>query len=130
MPFALRHEHGDTYRLDLTGRLLNADAASCEVELAQALSVAGSIRLLCVLDRFDGWDAGGGNMNFYVKHGDAITRIAIVGDERWRGEAMMFALADLRRAPVKFFSTADMPRARDWLSGAHDRAPGTPHSKG
>jgi hypothetical protein len=130
MPFAFRHEHGDTYRLDLSGRLLNADAARCEAELSQALSAAGSIRLLCVLERFDGWDAGGGSMNFYVKHGDAITRIAIVGDERWRGEAMMFALADLRRAPVKFFSAAELPQARHWLSGAADGVAGTPHSKG
>ncbi len=130
MPFALKHDGGDTYRLDLSGRLRNADAAGCEDELAKAVGHAGSIKLLCVLDRFEGWEAGGGKLHFYAKHGDAITRIAIVGDERWRSEALMFALADLRRAPVKYFIAADLPRARDWLAGSLDAGTGTPHSKG
>jgi hypothetical protein len=55
-------------------------------------------------------------MGFYMKHGDAITRIAIVGDERWRDLAMMFASADLRKAPVEFFPENAMAQARAWLS--------------
>ena len=55
-------------------------------------------------------------MTFYVKHGDSIERIAIVGDERWRGEALMFAAADLRRAPVEFFAESALAEARAWLS--------------
>ena len=51
-----------------------------------------------------------------MKHGDAIERIAIVGDPRWRDLTMMFASAELRRAPVEFFAAQDMARARAWLS--------------
>ena len=55
------------------------------------------------------------DMSFYVKHGDSIERIAIVGDERWRGEALMFAAADLRKGPVEFFSQPAVAEARAWL---------------
>lgn len=50
-------------------------------------------------------------------HGDSIERIAIVGDERWRSETLMFATADLRRAPVEFvYSQNGLAEARTWLA--------------
>ena len=49
-------------------------------------------------------------------HGDAIERMAIVGDERWRGESLMFAAADLRKGPVEFFAAAAAADARRWLA--------------
>ena len=85
---------------------------------------SGSVRLLFILQEFGGWEANPswGDLTFYMQHGDSIERIAIVGDERWRGDALMFASADLRRAPVEFFSEAPSPRRapgssrdRDWL---------------
>ena len=52
-----------------------------------------------------------------MAHGDSIDRIAIVGDDKWRSETMMFASADLRRAPVEFFSSQDgLTEARTWLA--------------
>ena len=41
-----------------------------------------------------------------------IERIAIVGEERWKSEALMFAAADLRSAPVQFFPPRAMAEAR------------------
>jgi hypothetical protein len=51
-----------------------------------------------------------------VTYGDAIERIAIVGDERWRDLALMFAAADLRKAPVEYFAPDAIAEARGWLS--------------
>jgi hypothetical protein len=67
---------------------------------------------------FQGWKTGDDwhDMTFYMTYGDAIQRIAIVGDERWRDLTMMFASADLRRAPVKFFAEDSLVNARAWLS--------------
>jgi len=44
--------------------------------------------------------------------------MTIVGAERWRSEALMFAGADLRRAPVEFFagSTGGIDAACAWLT--------------
>ncbi len=108
MPIALHHESDNTYRLDISGVLLRAEFRQCEAELTSELDRVGSAKLLCVLTAFEGWErhADWNDLAFYVKHGDAIERIAIVGDERWRDLTRMFASADLRRAPVEFFPEA------------------------
>ena len=117
MPIAMHHEGDDTYRLDISGVLGGAEFRQCEAELARELERGGSAKLLCVLNQFEGWDphSDWNQFGFYVRHGGAITRIAIVGDERWRDLTMMFASADLRRAPVEFFPERDLARARAWL---------------
>jgi hypothetical protein len=77
------------------------------------------VRLLILLDGFDGWEPRDDwrDLSFYTQRGDAVDRIAIVGDERWRSEALMFAGTDLRMAPVEFFSNGALAAARDWLTG-------------
>jgi hypothetical protein len=118
MPILMHHESDNTYRLDISGVLARADFQRCEAELAGELERVGSARLLCVLDAFEGWEAreGWNNLAFYVTRGDAIERIAIVGEERWRDLTLMFASADLRKAPVAFFAEYKIERARAWLS--------------
>ena len=118
MPIEMHRESDDTYRLDISGVLLRTEFKQCETELAQELNRGRSAKLLCVLQQFEGWerDADWNNLGFYMQHGDAIRRIAIVGDERWRDLTMMFASADLRKAPVEFFPNGDIAAARAWLS--------------
>jgi hypothetical protein len=118
MPIALQHEDGDVYRLEVSGVLRRQDLERCQSALLEHVRRSGGVRLLFVLQNFQGWDAGDDwrDLTFYVKHGDAIERIAIVGDERWRSESLMFAGADLRKAPVEFFAAHDITGARAWLS--------------
>ena len=118
MPIELHHETGDTYRLDVRGRLGMAEYARCEAEMASTLQRIGTLKLLCILDGFDGWEPKWtlSSLGFTAQHADSITRIAIVGEERWRDESLMFAAAGLRRAPVEFFLQQDLERAREWLS--------------
>jgi hypothetical protein len=102
MPIALHHEGDNTYRLEIRGILRREELSLCEAELAGEMNRIGSVKLLCVLTEFEGWERNPdwNNLTFYLTHGDAIERIAIVGDDRWRTDTMMFASADLRRAPV------------------------------
>jgi len=71
-----------------------------------------------VLQGFEGWESNPrwDDLTFFISHGDAIAKIALVGDERWRDEALMFAAADIRKAPVKFFAPAALDEARAWLT--------------
>jgi hypothetical protein len=119
MPASLQHDRGNVYRIDLRGRLRASDFRDLEYEAVREIRRAGALRLLIVLADFEGWDDGSDwhNLGFYVKHGADIERIAIVGDPRWRGEALMFAGAGLRTAPVEFFEPQDLPRAEGWLAG-------------
>ncbi len=119
MPTTLTHEAGATFRLDVGGTLHKADmdALASACWLAR-LPERGAVRLLVVLNRFSGW-ADGENWNdlsFYSTHGERIERIAIVAEDRWRDQALMFVGAGLRKAPVEFFVPGAISIAREWLA--------------
>lgn len=118
MSMSVQHEQSNVYRLDVRGTLQKHDFQRCQDVLINEMGRIGNIRLLFVLDGFDGWDQKDDwrDMTFYTKYGSSIDRIAIVGDERWRSETLMFAGADLRQAPVQFFPAAALGEARDWVT--------------
>jgi hypothetical protein len=118
MSMSVEQEQKNVYRVDVRGILQKQDFEQCQQRLIGEMRRAGNIRLLFVLDGFEGWDQKDDwrDMTFYTKYGSSIDRIAIVGDERWRSETLMFAGADLRRAPVQFFPAAALDQARDWVT--------------
>ena len=118
MPMTLHDEGGNVFRVEVRGRLRKADLDRGQNALAAEINRLGTVKLLFVHEGFDGWEPADNwsDLSFYVKHGDTIQRIAIVGDERWRSEALMFAGADLRKAPVEFFPGHAVADARVWLS--------------
>jgi SpoIIAA-like len=120
MPIAMHHEGGNLYKLEIRGTLRKADLERCQQALAVEMGRIGPVRLLFALEGFDGWDPkdNWSDLSFYVKHGEAIERIAIVGDARWRSETLMFAGADLRKASVEFFPAHAVAEARAWLEVA------------
>ena len=118
MPISLESEGNRVYRLRMSGVLLKSELDRSELELALEIRRVGSVKLLCLLDDFEGWEpsAGWNDLTFYVKHGGDIDRIAIVGPPKWQTEALMFAAAGLRRGPVEYFPTQDLAHARAWLA--------------
>ena len=119
MPITMQHESANIYRLDLSGRLGKPEFDRCQESLASQIRGTGPVRLLFVLSQFEGWERNPdwADLSFYLAHGDSIERIAIVGDDQWRTETLMFASADLRRAPVEFFSSGNaLAEARAWLA--------------
>lgn len=118
MAATLTRERDKIYRLDITGRLSKSEFDAVQHQLAGEIQAAGPVRLMVVLDGFEGWEPGAGwsDLNFYIRYGDAVERIAIVGDEAWRSQALMFAAADLRRGPVLFFPPGGDRDASLWLA--------------
>jgi hypothetical protein len=118
MSISMQHERDNVYRVELGGTLRKADLDRCQTQLLGEIGRVGCVRLLFVLRGFEGWssDEGWNDLSFYIAHGDQIERIAIVGPERWRDESLMFAAADLRRAPVEFFHEDALASARTWLT--------------
>ena len=118
MAIAMHHESSNVFRLQMSGILRKADLDRCQDALVDEMNRIGPVRLLFVLQGFEGWEPKDdwGDLSFYVKHGDRIERIAFVGDERWRSEALMFSAADLRKAPVEFFAAHAAEDARAWLA--------------
>ena len=116
MPIELHHERDNIFRIECRNKLRQAEFKRCQEQILHEVSRVGPVRLLFVLDGFEGWDSqdNWSDLSFFVHHGDSIERIAIVGEERWRDLALMFAAADLRRAPVEYFR--DLVAADSWLS--------------
>ena len=118
MPAILQHDRDNIFRIELSGALRKADLEDCQRRLIDEMNRVGPVKLLFVLDSFDGWEPGANwnDLSFYVTYGDRIERIAIVGPEKWRSQTLMFAGADLRRAPVAYFAGDAFPEARTWLA--------------
>jgi hypothetical protein len=114
----VHHEQTNVYRVEIQGTLHLRDFRRCQDVLINEMRQVGAIRLLFLLRDFEGWEPHDDwrDLTFYVKQGGMIERIAIVGDERWRSQSLMFASADLRKAPVEFFSEDRVAQAREWLS--------------
>ena len=112
-------EGGNLLRVEIRGSLNKPDFDRCAQELRDHIDRVGPVKVLFVLDQFTGWGATErwNDLSFYLTHGDRIQRIAIVGDERWRNETLMFAGAGLRKAPVKFFPAGYSAVAQAWLAG-------------
>lgn len=118
VPATVGSEGGNRYRVDVSGMLRKSEMEKAQATLVQEMAHAGKVRLLFVLDQFKGWEKGPdwGDMRFYETHGQKVERIAIVGEERWRDDALMFALADLRKSPTRYFLPAEIDGARAWLA--------------
>lgn len=118
MSVTLEHQSDNIYQLQVAGELTKSDLDSVQSDFAQNLADAGSIKVLVLLENFTGWerDATWDDGGFFYQHGDAIEKIAIVGDPRWAAETLVFAGAGLRKAPVKFFPAGDESDAGTWLA--------------
>ena len=119
---AMSKESSNVFRVEMRGVVRKADLDQCQERVAAEMLQVGPVRLLFVLDGFEGWDPrdNWSDLTFYARHGDRIERMAIVGDEKWRSQSLMFAGADLRKAPVEFFASAPAATdaARAWLAGS------------
>ena len=105
-----------TWQLQVSGILKKAELDAEQAVARLAIERVGKIKVLLKLEAFQGWEKGAdwGDVSFAADCGDDIERIAIVGEPRWEGEALMFTGAGIRRTP-KFFTLEEEALARAWL---------------
>jgi hypothetical protein len=108
----------NTFTFRVSGLLHKHEMERAQSVVAAEVERGGTVKLLIVLEKFEGWERGAdwGDMRFYETHGKQIERIAIVGEGKWRDEALMFTGAGLRKTPVQYFEPHEADRARAWLS--------------
>jgi hypothetical protein len=116
MPISLELERDNVFRMEVRGVFRKSDIEGYREWVNGEIERLGTIRLLWILKDFEGWDPRDHyDLSFYMRHGDAVDRIAIVGESRWRDLAMMFANAGLRRGLVEYFPEGALAQAREWL---------------
>ena len=118
MPVQFNHEASDICVLRISGVLKQEEFAAAQTELARKIDAGAKPRLLVVGDDFEGWERGAdwNDLDFLFSHSGEIARIAVVADPRWEVQALAFAGAGVRRAPVKFFPANELEQARTWLA--------------
>jgi hypothetical protein len=116
MPVDAREEAPDLVRITLRGRMAPADQAALLYFVTKAIERAGRIRLLIVLDGFEGWTTGEewGDDALRLASDTPIVKAAFVGEDRWKEEVFAFVARPFRKAPIEYFE--DEAAARSWLS--------------
>ena len=117
MPAHLQREPNNIYVLHFSGVVKRSEFGSGQSALAGEIDAGVAPRVLAILEDFEGWEKGAdwNDLDFMLSHGDKIAKIAIVGEPRWEPQALAFAGAGFRSAPVKFFPAAQLAEARVWL---------------
>ena len=118
MPATIKSEPDNIYVLHFKGLVKRSEFGETQKALAREIEAGVKPHLLTILESFEGWERGAdwNDYDFLFTHSNEITRIAIVGEPRWETEALAFAGAGFRRAPVKFFPSGQETQARAWLA--------------
>lgn len=100
----------------VSGRLTDPDYRQFVPELEALLVRHDAVRLLVEMADFHGWSAGAlwDDFKVYLKHGNQIERMAIVGEKRWQ-EWMARLARPFLRSQVMYFDQAQSGEARRWI---------------
>lgn len=102
----------------LAGRMTLEDQKVLEALARTMIDRGEVVRLLVVLDGFQGWGRSedwDDDLQFTAEYGDRIARIAIVGDEPWRDEALAFVGQGFRATKIEYFATPLAQDAKAWV---------------
>lgn len=118
MPFTLVEKSAAFLHVQFSGVMSFADMTAMQKGAQQLIAGGLNPRVLIELVDFGGWEksAEWGDITFMVEHGDDIARMAIVGEERWRDQALMFVASGLRATEIEYFTPDDLDSARGWIA--------------
>ena len=112
-------QHSPVAEVRLSGRLEKSDYEQFVPFMERQFENApgGKIRLLCVMEDFEGWTAGGmwEDLKWDVKHFNDIEKLAMVGEAKWQ-EAMSDFCKPFTTAEIRYFELANIGEAREWLA--------------
>lgn len=100
----------------VSGRLVDADYQQFVPEVERLIARHGTLRLLVEMTEFHGWNAGAlwDDFKVYLKHGNEIERLAIVGEKKWQ-EWMTRLSRPFMHAEVRYYDHAHEGEARRWI---------------
>jgi hypothetical protein len=118
MPIRTQQEEpGGLLVATVSGRVSYREFLPVWQRSADAIGRLGKIKVLIVLDSFQGWEPseGWGDTSFQEKYDRFIERIAIVGDSQWKDLVLAFVGKPFRTLPIQYFLPTQLVEARAWL---------------
>lgn len=119
MTIAILENSDALLAIKVAGQLGKDEFDRLQAGAEKAVAQPRPVRLLILAEDFGGWERGRdwGDVSFMMEHDADIGKIAVVAEERWRDDWLMFMGAGLRAAEVGFFTPSQTARARAWLAG-------------
>ncbi|WP_411728215.1 STAS/SEC14 domain-containing protein [Methyloglobulus sp.] len=118
MPYQLIKTLDSENWIRLTGKLTVLEFQEILALAKLSLERFGQYRTLVVLEDFQGWsrEPGWEDSFFLVEDENWISKIAFVGDEKWKDEVFMFTGKQMRKTAIEFFPQDQLAQAKAWLS--------------
>jgi hypothetical protein len=118
MPVEIIDASGKLLQLKLRGMLKKADHERLVQIAKEAIAREEKIRVLIIAEGFQGWERHEewGDVSFMMGEGQHIEKMAIVGDEKWRDDALAFTAKGFRPTAIEFFDASRLNEARTWLA--------------
>ena len=111
-------EPPNTLVATVTGTLTTADQVRLVAWIRAAIRTGGAVRVLLRLVRFAGWAPASTEADPAIQwlgDDEAVRKMAIVGDGRWKQQALTIVAQPVRGIPIDYFETEAAARA--WLGG-------------
>jgi hypothetical protein len=91
------------------------DQARLVAWIRDGIRAHGGVRVLIVLEAFGGWSPLGAadDPALWLRDDEGVTRMAVVGDPRWKLPLLTVTAQPLRGLPIEYFATE--AAARHWL---------------
>ncbi len=119
MPHEIESIDDTLISVRISGFMKVADQARLQSLARDLISKGKEVRVLAKIENFQGWEKTErwDDISFLSEQGNAIVKMAIVGDERWKDEVFLFSGKGLRTTEIAFFSPSALPDAEAWVRG-------------
>ena len=122
MSITFTKESEDLFVVCVKGVLTFNDLREGEKRVRDEIDRSGKVKMLILAEQFSGWGKEGdwGDLTFMHERDPYIEKIAVVGDEKWKDQILMFVGAGRRQAQVEFFFSDEEEDAREWLQSVNE----------
>ena len=119
MGISVENEALGVIKVRVAGRVTSQAWHAALENVAKLLKPDQGTSILLAAEGFEGWEPGNWDDLSFQRENDArIARIAIVGDQKWEDQVLMFAGKGLRQVEIQFFTPPETALARKWVSSA------------
>jgi len=122
MSVSFTRESEDLFVVSVEGVLTFNDQKEVEIRVSTEIDRGRKVKLLVLTENFSGWSKEGdwGDLTFIHEYDPYIEKIAVVANEKWQDQILMFVGAGMRAAQVMFFPMGEEKKARDWLQSENE----------
>ncbi|MHC4560166.1 MAG: SpoIIAA family protein [Planctomycetota bacterium] len=110
-------ESENLFVIHIKGIFTFEDLKEFENKARAEIDRSRKVKLLILAEQLSDWGKEGnwGDLTFMYEYDPYVEKIAVVADEKWRSQIIMFIGVGRRQASVGFFVSGKEEDARDWL---------------